>query len=55
VVVGVWHVRNLIDLVWLVMERFLYVLLIGAGVEEFAFEQGVELVLCKYFFIECCW
>jgi L-asparaginase / beta-aspartyl-peptidase len=48
-VAGVHHVRNPIDLARLVMDKSPHVLLIGAGAEEFALEQGVVLVPASYF------
>ena len=49
------HVRNPIDLARMVMERTPHVLLVGEGAEEFALEQGVELVPGSYFFTERRW
>ena len=43
-VAGVRHVKNPVELARLVMERSPHVLLVGAGAEEFALEQGVVLV-----------
>jgi beta-aspartyl-peptidase (threonine type) len=54
-VTGVRHVRNPVDLARLVMDRSPHVLLAGAGAEEFALEQGVELVASSYFFTERRW
>jgi beta-aspartyl-peptidase (threonine type) len=54
-VAGVRHVRNPVDLARRVMERSPHVLLSGAGAEEFALEQGMELVPRKYFFTERRW
>lgn len=54
-VAGVRHVRNPVDLARRVMERSPHVLLSGAGAEEFALEQGLELVPRKYFFTERRW
>jgi beta-aspartyl-peptidase (threonine type) len=54
-VAGVRHVRNPVDLARRVMERSPHVLLSGAGAEEFALEQGIELVPRKYFFTERRW
>ena len=48
-VAGVHHVKNPIDLARLVMDKSPHVLLIGAGAEEFALEQGVTLVPAGYF------
>jgi len=54
-VAGVRHVRNPVELARRVMERSPHVLLSGAGAEEFALEQGLELVPQKYFFTERRW
>jgi beta-aspartyl-peptidase (threonine type) len=54
-VAGVRHVRNPIELARLVMDRSPHVLLAGAGAEEFAQEQGVELVPSEYFHTEQRW
>jgi len=54
-VAGVRHVRNPIELARRVMERSPHVLLAGAGAEEFALEQGLELVPRNYFFTERRW
>jgi beta-aspartyl-peptidase (threonine type) len=54
-VAGVRHIRNPVALARLVMERSPHVLLAGAGAEEFALEQGVELVPRNYFFTESRW
>src|SRR5256885_104507 len=48
-VAGVRHVRNPVELARLVMERSPHVLLVAAGAEEFALEQGVVLVPRGYF------
>jgi L-asparaginase / beta-aspartyl-peptidase len=48
-VAAVRHVKNPIELARLVMERSPHVLLVGAGAEEFALEQGVVLVPRSYF------
>jgi beta-aspartyl-peptidase (threonine type) len=54
-VAGVRHVRNPIELARMVMERTPHVLLTGEGAEEFALEQGVELVPGSYFYTERRW
>ena len=54
-VAGVRHVRNPIELARMVMERTPHVLLAGEGAEEFALEQGVELVPGSYFYTERRW
>jgi beta-aspartyl-peptidase (threonine type) len=54
-VVGVSHVRNPISLARLVMEKSPHVMLAREGAEEFALEQGVELVPREYFFTERRW
>jgi beta-aspartyl-peptidase (threonine type) len=48
-VAGVRHVKNPIDLARLVMDKSPHVLLVAAGAEEFALEQGVVLVSPDYF------
>jgi beta-aspartyl-peptidase (threonine type) len=55
-VAGVTRVRNPIALARLVMERSPHVMLIGAGAEAFAKEQGgIELVPESYFHTERAW
>jgi beta-aspartyl-peptidase (threonine type) len=48
-VAGIRHVMNPIELARLVMDKSPHVLLIGAGAEEFALEQGIVLVPNSYF------
>jgi beta-aspartyl-peptidase (threonine type) len=48
-VTGLQHVRNPIDLARLVMDKSPHVMLVGAGAEEFAKTQGVEMVPNEYF------
>jgi L-asparaginase / beta-aspartyl-peptidase len=48
-VASVRHVRNPIDLARRVMEKSRHVLLVGAGAEEFALEEGLALVPNEYF------
>ncbi len=48
-VASVRHVKNPIDLARLVMEKSRHVLLVGAGAEEFALDEGVTLVPNEYF------
>ncbi len=48
-VAGLEHVRNPIVLARRVMEKSRHVLLVGQGAEEFALEEGVELVPNEYF------
>jgi beta-aspartyl-peptidase (threonine type) len=48
-VTGLKHVRNPIALARLVMDRSPHVMLVGAGAEEFARLQGMELVSNEYF------
>jgi beta-aspartyl-peptidase (threonine type) len=48
-VTGLRHVKNPIELARLVMERSPHVMLVGAGAEEFARTQGIELVSNEYF------
>jgi beta-aspartyl-peptidase (threonine type) len=54
-IAGVRHVRNPIELARMVMERTPHVLLSGEGAEEFALEQGVDLVPGSYFYTERRW
>lgn len=54
-VAGVRHIRNPIELARMVMERTPHVLLTGEGAEEFALEQGVQLVPGSYFYTERRW
>ena len=46
---GLQHVKNPIDLARLIMEKSPHVMLVGAGAEEFAKTQGVEMVPNEYF------
>ncbi len=48
-VASVRHVKNPIELARRVMEKSRHVLLVGAGAEEFALEEGFELVANDYF------
>jgi len=48
-VASVRHVKNPIDLARRVMEKSRHVLLVGAGAEEFALEEGLVLVPNTYF------
>jgi len=48
-VCGVTHIKNPIDLARTVMEHSEYVMLSGAGAEEFALTRGVALVPRSYF------
>jgi len=48
-VASVRHVRNPVDLARHVMEKSRHVLLVGAGAEEFALEEGLALVPNLYF------
>jgi beta-aspartyl-peptidase (threonine type) len=48
-VASVRHVRNPIELARRVMEKSRHVLLVSAGAEEFALEEGFELVANDYF------
>ena len=49
-VCGVTHVRNPVELARTVMEHSEYVMLSGAGAEEFALSRGLELVPRSYFY-----
>src|SRR5215467_19436 len=48
-VASVRHVRNPVELARRVMEKSRHVLLVGAGAEEFAMEEGIALVPNVYF------
>lgn len=48
-VASVRHVRNPVELARHVMEKSRHVLLVGAGAEEFALEEGLTLVPNRYF------
>jgi beta-aspartyl-peptidase (threonine type) len=54
-VCGVTHIRNPIELARAVMEASEYVLLSGAGAEEFALTRGFDLVPQSYFFTSARW
>jgi L-asparaginase / beta-aspartyl-peptidase len=54
-VAGVQHVRNPVTLARAVMEKSKHVFLIGAGAEDFAKRNGIELVGAKYFFTQRRW
>jgi beta-aspartyl-peptidase (threonine type) len=54
-VAAVRHVRNPIELARRVMEKSRHVLLVGAGAEEFALEEGLTLVPNSYFRTEERW
>jgi len=54
-VAAVQHIKNPIDLARLVMDKTPHVLLIGAGAEEFAKSQGMQLVPQSYFFTQFRW
>jgi beta-aspartyl-peptidase (threonine type) len=49
------HIANPIHLARLVMEKTPHVMLVGAGAEEFAKSQGIELVSPFYFYNEQLW
>jgi L-asparaginase / beta-aspartyl-peptidase len=49
------HVRNPIVLARAVMEKSKHVMMVGAGAEEFAKHNGIELVDAKYFFTQDRW
>jgi L-asparaginase / beta-aspartyl-peptidase len=54
-VAGVQHIKNPISLARRVMEASPHVLLTGEGAEEFALEQGIQLVPRSYFFTKQRW
>jgi len=49
------HVRSPINLARAVMERSPHVMMVGEGAEQFASENGIELIEAKYFFTEQRW
>jgi beta-aspartyl-peptidase (threonine type) len=49
------HIKNPISLARMVMERSPHVMMVGEGAEEFAKQQGVQLVPQSYFFTERRW
>ncbi len=52
---GLTHIKNPIELARTIMERSPYVMLSGAGAEEFAVQQGATLVPTSYFYTEARW
>ena len=54
-VASLQHIVNPIHLARLVMEKTPHVMLVGAGAEEFAKSQGIELVSPLYFYDERGW
>ena len=54
-VAGVTHIKNPINLARLVMEESPHVLMVREGAEAFAVEQGIELVVEKYFYTDRRW
>jgi L-asparaginase / beta-aspartyl-peptidase len=54
-VAGVTRVKNPIDLARAVMERSPHVMLAGAGAENFAEQQGLEMVAPEYFHTQSRW
>jgi beta-aspartyl-peptidase (threonine type) len=54
-VAALQHIANPIHLARLVMEKTPHVMLVGAGAEEFAKSQGIELVSPFYFYNEQLW
>ncbi len=54
-VCGLHHIRNPVELARTVMEHSDYVMLHGAGAEEFALQQGFSLVANEYFRTEERW
>jgi beta-aspartyl-peptidase (threonine type) len=54
-VAAVQRIRNPISLARLVMQRSPHVMLVGAGAEEFARQQGAEMVAPYYFWTERRW
>lgn len=54
-VAAVQHIKNPISLARLVMEKSPHVMMVAEGAENFAKENGVELVDAKYFFTQDRW
>jgi beta-aspartyl-peptidase (threonine type) len=54
-VAGLKHIKNPISLARLVMQRSPHVMMIGAGAEAFARQQGIKMASQKYFFTERRW
>jgi L-asparaginase / beta-aspartyl-peptidase len=54
-VAGVMHIRSPISLARMVMEKSPHVMMVGAGAEAFAQQNGVELVPESYFFTQRRW
>ncbi len=54
-VCGLTHIRNPVELARAVMEQSDFVLLSGAGAEEFALTRGFDLVPQSYFFTAARW
>lgn len=52
---AVRHIRSPIELARLVMDESVHIFLIGQGAEDFALEQGMELVPQSYFFTQRRW
>jgi beta-aspartyl-peptidase (threonine type) len=49
------HIKNPISLARLVMEKSKHVMMVGEGAEQFANEQGIDLVPQSYFYTESRW
>lgn len=54
-VAAIQRIRNPISLARLVMQKSPHVMLVGAGAEEFARQQGIEMVPPHYFWTERRW
>ena len=54
-VAGVMHIKSPISLARMVMEKSPHVMMVGAGAEAFAQQNGVELVPESYFFTQRRW
>ena len=54
-VAGIKHIKNPISLARTVMDKSPHVLMAGEGAENFAVEQGFELIENRYFFTEKKW
>ena len=54
-VAAIRHIANPIELARLVMDNSVHVFMIGQGAEDFALEQGMQLVPQSYFFTQRRW
>jgi L-asparaginase / beta-aspartyl-peptidase len=54
-VAGLKHIKNPISLARMVMEKSPHVMMVGEGAEEFARQQGIEMMPQSYFYTERRW